>query len=66
MARYSLDPRWGSSPNMPGPIETGARSRKAARVFYYPSTRTILTGEAAEQAARDFEAARQDEESGTW
>ena len=35
---------------------------KGTRVFYYPNTKTMLTGDKAEQAARDFEAARQDEE----
>jgi hypothetical protein len=42
--------------------------KKGDRIFYYPSTRTVLTGEAAEQAARDLDAARFDEAqmSGGW
>jgi hypothetical protein len=31
------------------------------RVFYYPTTRAMLVGDKAEQASRDFEAARADE-----
>jgi hypothetical protein len=31
-------------------------------VFYYPLTKTVLTGAEAEAAARDFDAARFDED----
>jgi hypothetical protein len=60
MARYSLDPRWIVA-KYAGADRDGRPFQKGARVFYYPATKTILAGEAAEQAARDFEAACQDE-----
>ena len=37
--------------------------KKGDRVFYFPRTRRALKGEAAEQASRDFEAARADEDN---
>ena len=37
-------------------------AKRGDRVFYYPLTKTILAGEAAEQASADFEAASFDED----
>ena len=62
MSRYSADPRWIVA-KYDGADSKGAAFKKGARVFYYPNSRTILSGEAAEAAAREFDAARQDEES---
>ncbi len=55
------DPHWIVT-RYAGAIDTdGKPIPKGARVFYYPNGRRFLTGEKAEQAARDFEAARFDE-----
>lgn len=39
----------------------GAKVRKGEKIFYYPRTREVLTGEKGEQASRDFEASCFDE-----
>lgn len=46
----------------------GAPVKKGARIFYFPNTKTVFQGEAAEREARSFEAARADEDflSGSW
>jgi hypothetical protein len=36
--------------------------KKGDRIFYYPRTKTVLTGPEAEQASREFEAAAADED----
>jgi hypothetical protein len=61
MSRFSGDPRWITA-KYAGTDKDGVPFRKGERVFYYPVSRTILTGDKAEQAARDFEAAKFDEE----
>ena len=43
------------------PDSRGGPIKKGARIFFYPSTRAAYVGAAAEKAAADFEAARNDE-----
>ena len=62
-ARYPRDPFWMEA-KYPGKDKNGKPFPKGTRVFYYPLTKTILTGEEAEQAARDFNAASFDEDFG--
>ena len=57
---YRDDPRWITA-RYPGKDRNGATVRPGDRVLYYPRTRTMLRGEAAEQAWRDFQAAAWDE-----
>lgn len=56
----SLDPRWIVA-RFPGRDINGREFKKGERVFYYPNGKTIVSGDAAETAARDFAAARDDE-----
>lgn len=58
--RYSNDPRWINT-KYAGTDRNGLQFARGARVLYYPLTRSILSGEAAEQAMRDFDAAMADE-----
>lgn len=60
MKHYSNDPRWISA-KYAGTDINGRAFAKGERVFYYPSTRTIVSGAAAEQASREFESAAMDE-----
>ena len=57
------DPRWITA-KFAGADRDGNPFPKGARVFYYPLTKTILTGTAADQASREFESQRADENSG--
>jgi hypothetical protein len=61
MTRMSRDPRWTIS-RFAGTDKNGNSYKKGDRVFYYPATKAVLAGTAAEDAARRFEAERQDEE----
>jgi len=56
----SGDPYWMVS-RYPGRDQNGKPFKKGDKVFYYPRTKTFLTGPEAEQASRDFQAARSDE-----
>ena len=47
MPSYRNDPRWITA-KWPGKDREGAEYKKGARVFYYPLTKTIVAGEAAE------------------
>ena len=60
MKHYSNDPRWITA-KFDSLDANGNAVKKGDRIFYYPLTKTVLTGEKAEQAARDFEAAAFDE-----
>jgi hypothetical protein len=60
MKTYSNDPRWITA-KFPGTDKNGRAFAKGERVFYYPNGRVIVAGEAAEQAAREFEASAMDE-----
>ena len=46
----------------PGKDKNGKPFRAGERVFYYPLTKTVLTGAEAEAAARDFAAHAFDED----
>jgi len=60
MWKSSRDPYWLTTKY--AAIDTdGKPIPKGTRVFYYPNGKRFLTGEKAEQASRDFEAARADE-----
>lgn len=54
------DPRWIIA-KYAGTDQDGRAIKRGDRVFYYPLTRAMLTGEKAEQAAREFQAAASDE-----
>ena len=60
-ARYSRDPYWMTA-KYPGKDKNGKPFRAGERVFYYPLTKTVLTGAEAEAAARDFAAHAFDED----
>jgi hypothetical protein len=66
MPRYQGDPRWLEARYEGTCHKPGCEQaiRKGDRVFYYPKTRTVLARPCghAEEAARDFEAHRQDED----
>lgn len=57
---YAKDPRFITA-KFAGVDQNGHSFAKGEQIFYYPSTKTIIAGEAGKQAARDFEAARSDE-----
>ena len=57
---YSGDPRWITAKH-DGVDKKGTPIKRGDRVFYYPNSNTIFAGEAAEAAARDFQAAVQDD-----
>ena len=55
--RFSNDPRWIEAKFDSKDI-TGNPVKRGDRVFYYPLTKTLLSGEEAERASRNFEADR--------
>lgn len=55
--RYSGDPMWIKA-RRPGVDVNGKPFKRGAEVLYYPSTKSIISGKEAEQAWREFEAAR--------
>lgn len=57
------DPYWTTA-KFDSKDSKGNAVKKGDRIFYYPRTKTVLTGEAAETASREFEASCQDE--GDW
>lgn len=57
------DPYWMVA-RYPGKDKNGKPFRKGDRVFYYPLTKTFLTGSEAEAASRDFDAHAFDEDFG--
>lgn len=59
---YSNDPRWIIA-RRAGVDARGQKFDAGDTVYYYPLTKVILTGEAAKQAAREFQAALDDEVS---
>lgn len=61
MRPYPRDPYWTIA-QREGVDAKGTPFKRGDRIFYYPNDRTVLAGEAAEKAARDFEANRADEE----
>lgn len=54
------DPHWMVA-KYAGRDKNGKTFKKGEKVFYYPQTKTILTGADAQQASRDFDAVRFDE-----
>jgi len=62
-ARYSGDPYWMTA-RYPGVDSKGRPVKRGDRVFYYPRTKTILTGDDAERASAEFDAASFDEDFG--
>jgi len=66
-ARYAAgrDPFWMNA-KFPGKDKNGVPFKKGDRVFYYPATKTILTGDAAEKAALQFQGAVDDEAMYNW
>ncbi|MFA4971345.1 MAG: hypothetical protein WC683_01945 [bacterium] len=54
------DPYWITA-KYAGKDAQGTPFKKGDRVFYYPHDRSTLAGKAAEQAAREFQAAKDDE-----
>jgi hypothetical protein len=61
MTTYRNDPRWICA-KRPGRDRNGRPFKAGERVYYYPLTKAIIAGPEADSAARDFEAARSDEE----
>ena len=55
------DPYWMTA-KYPGRDKNGTPFPKGTKVFYYPSTKTFLIGREAEEAARDFQSHKQDED----
>lgn len=64
---YSGDPYWTTA-RFNSTDANGKQVRKGDRIFYYPRTKTVLTGEAAETASAQFQSAAADEafESGQY
>ena len=60
MASYANDPRWINA-RYAGKDLHGTPFTPGTRVLWYPKSKKILAGEVAEQAWRDFEAAKFDE-----
>ena len=61
MRTYRNDPRWIIA-KFDSVTINGDRVKRGDRVLYYPADKSILAGEKAEQAWRDFEAAAADED----
>jgi len=61
MARYKNDPYWTTA-RFDSKDANGAPVKKGDRIFYYPSTRTVLSGAAADRASEEFDGACQDED----
>lgn len=59
-ASYQDDPRWITA-KYDGTDKKGNKYKKGEEIFYYPRTKTILAGKDAEQASRDFDAAKADD-----
>jgi len=54
------DPYWMTA-KYAGKAKDGTPFKKGDKVFYYPSTKSILAGEAADRAAEEFQGAVDDE-----
>jgi hypothetical protein len=65
--KQGRDPYWTVA-RWAGKDADGQPVRKGDSIFYYPNTRTVLTGERAKQASAEFAAARFDEAqmTGQW
>jgi hypothetical protein len=60
MRTYTSDPRWISA-RFDSITKIGEKIKRGDQVLYFPADRSIMTGEAAKQAWRDFEAAAMDD-----
>ena len=62
MSRHSRgrDPYWTSA-KFDSTDANGNTVKRGDRIFYYPDSKTVLTGDAAEKAGGEFNAAKQDE-----
>jgi hypothetical protein len=58
--RGGRDPYWMAA-KYAGKDKNGTPFRKGDQVFYYPNTKTVLAGDAAEKAAAEFQGAKDDE-----
>jgi hypothetical protein len=63
----AADPHWTTA-RFACKAACGTDVKKGDRIWFVPSTKTVLVGPAAEQAARNFDAAKFDEGvyTGTW
>ena len=61
MRTYSNDPRWITA-KFDSTTKAGEKVKRGELVLYFPADKSIMTGEAAKQAWRDFEAAAMDEQ----
>lgn len=63
----AADPHWTTA-RFDCKAACGAAVKRGDRIWYVPSTKAVLTGLMAEQAARNFDAARFDESvyTGSW
>ena len=57
---YRGDPYWTTA-RFNSTDANGAHVRKGDRIFYYPRTKTVYSGAAAEQASAEFQSAAADE-----
>lgn len=60
MATYRNDPYWTTA-RFEGKDADGNPVAKGTKIFYFPKGKKVYQGEKAEQAAREFSAAAQDE-----
>jgi len=56
------DPYWTTA-KFNSTDANGRPIKKGDRIFYYPASRTVLTGADADQASAEFNAAKMDEAS---
>lgn len=63
--RYSNDPKWIKA-KYAGIDKNGTAFNAGDNIFYYPLTKQILAGDAAKEAAADFEARLFDDNNCTW
>jgi hypothetical protein len=61
MRLYANDPRWIPARFAGKCSKCGEAFGKGRMIFYYPSTKTVLSGACAIAAADDFDAAARDE-----
>lgn len=61
MKRYSRDPYWLNAKYAGKCSACGKDIRQGERVFYYPTSKRIYSGECAEGASGDFYCHAQDE-----
>lgn len=60
MTKYARDPYWTTA-RFPSTDANGRPVRKGDRIYYYPSTKTLLSDAEAKKASAEFESAKMDE-----